>query len=92
VQKQWTTVNTNGTYLIESIAYESISNQLQQLPQASNLKPGRGSVRRMAFQDSPPSPPGPSAKKTKMLKVARAQTTKPRLQLDYDLLSTSAIL
>ena len=47
VQKQWVQIN-NGTFLIESISYQSISNQLQQLPQASNLKPNRASIRRLA--------------------------------------------
>jgi hypothetical protein len=91
VTKQWVQIN-NGTFLIESIPYQTISNQLQQLPQASNLKPGRGSVRRLAFLPSNPSRPGASVKGSTPMKLARAETTKPRLKLDYELLSSSANL
>jgi hypothetical protein len=91
VAKQWVQVN-NGTYLVESIPYQSISNQLQQLPQASNLKPGRGSISRLAFLQSNPSRPGSPAKGARPMKLARAETTQPRLKVDYVLLSTSTNL
>ena len=51
VTKQWIQVS-NRTILIESIPYKVISSHLQQLPQASNLKAGQGSVRRLAFIES----------------------------------------
>jgi len=91
VTKQWVQVN-NGTYLIESIPYSAISNQLQQLPQASNIKPGRGSIRRMAFLESKPSGPRAVVKGQKSMKLAKAKTTQPRLKVDYDLLSSSTNL
>jgi hypothetical protein len=91
VQKQWVTVS-NATYLIESIPYSSISNQLQLLPLASNLKPARGSVRRLAFLDSHPSRPGVIAKEQRPMKLASMDTTQPRLKIDYDLLSSTNTL
>ena len=48
VTKQWIQTN-DRTFLIESIPYHTISSQLEQLPQASNRKPSRGSIRRQAF-------------------------------------------
>jgi hypothetical protein len=91
VTKQWVHVNS-GTFLIESIPYQTISNHLQQLPQASNLKPGRGSIRRMAFLPSNPSRPRRSINGSTPMKLARAQTGKPRLKVDYELLSSSTNL
>lgn len=88
VTKQWVQVGSR-TFLIESIPYQAISNQLQQLPQASNLKPGRGSVRRMAFLESNPSRRGGSATEGRPMKLAKAQTIHPRLVVDYNLLSSS---
>jgi hypothetical protein len=91
IAKQWVQVN-NGTFLIESIPYQSISNQLQQLPQASNLKPNRGSVRRMAFLEANPSLTTASSKGARPMKLTRPDTTKPHLKVDYDLLSSSTNL
>ncbi len=49
VSKQWIHVN-NRTFLIELIGYSTLSNLLQGLQlHASNLKPGRGSVGRIAL-------------------------------------------
>ena len=90
VNKQWVLVN-NVRYLIESIAYSSISNQLQEMQHTSNIKPGRGSVRRMAFLDSIPSRSG-AAKNQKPMKLAKAEPTRPRLVMDYVLLSSSTNL
>ena len=91
VSKQWIWVD-DRTFLIEAIPFRDISNQLQELPQASNLKPGRGSVRRMVFMESNPSRPGGSAKVGRPMKLARAETTQPRLMLDYELLSSTTNL
>ena len=91
VTKQWIQI-TNGTYLVESIPYSLISNQLQQLPHASNVKPGRGSVRRLAFLESNPSRFNGSAREQKPMKLARAETGQRRLKLDYELLSSSTNL
>ena len=91
VIKQWAQIN-NGTFLIESIPFQTISNQLQQLPQASNLKPGRGSVRRLAFLPSNPSRPAVSARGSTPMKLALAASGKPRLKVDYELLSSSTNL
>jgi hypothetical protein len=88
VTKQWIQVN-GRTFLIEAIPYPAISNQLQQLPQASNLKPGRGSVRRVVLMESNPSRSGGSAKGGRPMKVARAETAQPRLMVDYDVLSST---
>jgi hypothetical protein len=70
VTKQWVQIN-NGTFLIESIPYQSISNELQQLPHASNLKPNRASIRRLAFQ--PANPAGAPVKGSTPMKLARAE-------------------
>ena len=91
VTKQWIQVD-GRTLLIEAIPYRAISNQLQELPQASNLKPGRGSIRRMVLMESNPSRPGGSAKVGRPMKLARAETTQPRLMVDYDLLSSTTNL
>jgi hypothetical protein len=92
VAKQW--LQTGGgqtaggqTFLIEAIPYAAISNQLQQLPQASNIKPGSGSVRRTAFLQSKPSTPGSGSKEKKTMKMAKADTGGKRLRIDYVLLS-----
>ena len=76
VTKQWIKVD-DRTFLIEAIPYRAISNQLQELPQASNLKPGRGSVRRMVFMESNPSRPGGSAKVGRPMKLARWRPLNP---------------
>lgn len=86
VAKQWIQVE-GRTFLIESIPYPAISNQLQELPQASNLKLRRGSVRRVV--ESNPSRPNGSAKVGRPMKMARAEITQPRLMVDYDILSGS---
>src|SRR5580658_7238876 len=69
VQKQWVQYS-NSWYLIESIGWGAISNQLSGMPQASNLNPKRGSARRMAFLDR-------AAKgdhKQEAMKVAQTET------------------
>ena len=91
VAKQWIRVD-GRTFLIESIPYQAISNQLQELPQASNLKLHRGSVRRMVLMESNPSRPGGSAKVGRPMKLARVETTQPRLMVDYELLGSSSNL
>ena len=91
VTKQWVQV-TNGTYLVESIPYSLISNQLQQLPQASNVKPGRGSLRRLAFLESNPSRFNGPVREQKPMKMAKAETGQRRLKLDYEFLSSSTNL
>jgi hypothetical protein len=91
VTKQWVRVN-NSTYLIEAISYQTISNQLQQLPHASNLTPSRGSIRRLAFQEPPPTRPSAFAKDRTPMKLAQAGPAKPRLKIDYELLSNSTNL
>jgi hypothetical protein len=91
VTKQWVQIN-NSTYLIEAIPYQSILEQLQQLPHASNIKPSRGSIGRLAFLDSDPSRSGTSTKAAEPMKLAKAESTKPRLKVDYDLLSSSTNL
>jgi hypothetical protein len=88
VTKQWVQVS-NSTYLIESIPWTAISNQVQQLPQASNISPRQGSVRRTAFLESRPSQTGRSPKATSRMKVAKLDTGGRRLVIDYDLLSSS---
>ncbi len=88
VAKQWIEVN-HRTFLIESIPYAAVASMLQQLPHASNLKPARGPIRRMAFVEPSPPRPGGSAKAGSPMKLARAQTAQPRLKLDYELLSTA---
>jgi hypothetical protein len=91
VTKQWVQTN-NRTFLIESIPYTAISNELQQLPQASTLKPGRGAVRRLAFMELAPSHPKASMKGGKPMKLAKLETGQRRLMVDYDLLSSSTNL
>ena len=91
VTKQWIQVD-GRTLLIEAIPYRAISNQLQELPQASNLKPGRGAIRRMVLMESNPPRPGGSAKVGRPMKLARAETAQPRLMVDYDLLSSTTNL
>jgi len=91
VQKQWVHVN-NATYLVESIHYESISNQIQQLPHASNLKPGRGALRRLAFLDPLRTGPALPTTAARPMKLVRLQTASPRLVMDYALLSSSTNL
>jgi len=92
VTKQWIQI-TNGVFLIESIPYSAISNQLQQLPpHASNLKPGRGSVRRLAFLEPPPTGRAVPTRWGKPMKLAKAETGARRLVIDYDLLSSSTNL
>ena len=91
VTKQW--VHVNGrTFLIESIPYSSISNQLQQLPQAKNLKVRRGSVRRTAFLEAEPAQPSVSIKVATPMKVAKLVAVGPRLMIDYDILSSTNTL
>jgi hypothetical protein len=92
VSKQWVTTSDSKTLLIEAIGYAAISNQFSQMPQASNIKPGRGSIGRMAFLDAkPPASRQPSKEKTPM-KVAKAEIKGPRLKIDYDLLSSTNVL
>jgi hypothetical protein len=91
VTKQWIQVN-NRTFLIESIPYAAISSQLQQLPQASNLRRGRVSIRRTALLESKPTRASGSAKGGGRMKLAKAETSQPRLVVDYDLLSSSTNL
>jgi Concanavalin A-like lectin/glucanases superfamily len=91
VTKQWVQVN-NRTFLIEAIPYSAISNQLQQLPNASNIKPDRGSIRRLAFLESSPSRSNGFRKGEKSMELAKADTTRPRLTVDYVLLSSSTNL
>jgi hypothetical protein len=91
VSKQWVQIN-NGTYLVESIPYSTISNQLQQLPHASNIRPSLGGVRRLAFLESKPSWLTGFPKGGEPMKIARAKSGQPRLKLDYELLSTSTNL
>ena len=86
VQKQWVNVS-NSTYLIESVPYSSISNQLEQLPHASNLRPNRASIRHLAFLESAPSRPARPARNGPLMRLARANTAKPRLNIDYTLLA-----
>jgi hypothetical protein len=86
VSKQWVQIN-GGTFLIESIPYSAISNQLQQLPQASNTKMRCGPVRRVV-ESSPSRPPG-SAKEGRPMKMARADTSQSRLVVDYVILSST---
>jgi hypothetical protein len=86
VTKQWVVVS-NNTFLIESISYNFISNQLQQIPQASNIKPGRASIRRLAFLEAKPQGhEGVATKKAEMM-VAKSKPNGPRLVMDYVLLS-----
>ncbi len=78
VKKQWVHVN-NRIFLIESVGWSAISNQLQQLPQASNLNPRRGSIRGLALLDSAPksvhsSTPG---KDRVAMKLAKADAGGP---------------
>jgi hypothetical protein len=91
VSKQWVHVN-NGTFLVESIPYQSISNQLQALPQAANFNPGRGSIRRLALLDSKPPHPASLTKVAKAMTIARTEAARPRLRMDYELLSSSTNL
>ena len=77
---------------IEAIPYQSILDQLQQLPHASNTKPSRGSIGRLAFLESNASGPGGSTKVAEPMKLAKSASTKPRLKVDYDLLSSSTNL
>ncbi|MGP8200503.1 MAG: hypothetical protein ACLQU4_13485, partial [Limisphaerales bacterium] len=86
VTKQWIRVD-GRRFLIESIPYQTISNQLQELPQSMNLKPRRGSVRRVVLMESNPSRPGQSVNGARPMKQARLETTQPRLVLDYDIIS-----
>jgi hypothetical protein len=90
VTKEWVEVN-GGTYLVESIPYAAISDALQQLPQASNLRPGK-SIRRLSLLEPNQSKHGKSAIDQKPMKIAKADTTKPRLVIDYVLLSSSTNL
>jgi hypothetical protein len=86
VAKQWVHVN-DRTFLIESIPYRSVSNQLQQLPQASNIHPGRGSVRRTAFLETQPSQKSQPPQVGAPMKLAKAEIPGKRLVMDYELLS-----
>jgi hypothetical protein len=90
VTKEWVEVN-GGTYLVESIPYAAISDALQQLPQASNLRPGKP-IRRLSLLELNQSKHGKSAIDQKPMKIAKAETTKPRLVIDYVLLSSSTNL
>jgi hypothetical protein len=92
VSKQWVTTSDSKTLLIEAIGYAAISNQLAQMPQASNIKPGRGSIGRMAFFDAKPPAPRQRSKEKTPMKVAKAETKGPRLKIDYDLLSSTNVL
>ena len=89
--KEWIETN-NAVFLMEAIPYSAISNQLQQLPHASNLKPGRGAVRRMAFLDLPLTNRTVRAGGGKPMKLASADTASPRLNADYVLMSSSTNL
>jgi outer membrane protein assembly factor BamB len=89
VRKRWTQVE-GRTFLIESIPYSAISNQLQQLPQSLNLKRGRGSRQRMVQLDANPNRSGGLFKKgEKAMEVAKVEAARPRLVLDYELLSST---
>jgi hypothetical protein len=102
VQKQWIHVN-NKVFLVESVAYSAISNQLSQLHPASNLNPRRASIRGLALLESGPSrlsgarssrPPGGASRAAlppdqPPMKLAKADTGGKRLKIDYDLLSSS---
>ena len=88
VAKQWIQVD-GRTFLIEAIPYGAISNQLQELPQASNLKLHRGSVRRVVLMESNPCRPGVPAKEGRPMKLGRLETASPRLMVDYELLSST---
>jgi len=84
VSKQW--VHVNGRrFLIESIPYPAISNQLQELPQASNLKLRRGSVRKTVLLDTSPSRLKAPTALGKPMKLSKAETRQPRLVVDYNL-------
>jgi len=79
VNKQW--VHINGqVFPIESLPWTAISNQVGQLPPASNLNPKRGSARRMAFLDSKPVRGQDKGGKGKLpMKVAKLETGGRRL-------------
>jgi hypothetical protein len=91
VSKQWVQVN-NRTFLIEAISYSAISNQMAGMPHSSNLKPGRGSIRRLAFLEPKPSRSSGALKRKQPMKLAKADTTRPRLAIDYVLLSSTTNL
>ncbi len=91
VQKQWISVS-NRTFLIESIPYSAISNGFQQLPHASSIKPNRPAIRRLALLDSPPTRSVHSLKNAPRMQLVKAETAKPALKIDYDLLLGSSNL
>jgi hypothetical protein len=74
VNKQW--VHINGqVFLIESLPWTAISNQVGQLHPASNLNPKRGSVRRLAFLDRDSTTKGAKGDhKQEAMKVAQTET------------------
>lgn len=88
VRKRWVQVN-GRTFLIESIPFEAISNQLQNLPHASNLDPGRGSVRRLAFLDVPKKWSRQIESETNSMLFAGMKKNQSGLVVDYNLLSST---
>jgi hypothetical protein len=107
VGKQWVHVN-NRIFLIESIGWPAISNQVAQMPQASNLNPRRGSIRGLALLDSAPKRGNTGAKVSAgslgsanvplapvgvpPMKVVKADKRGRRLVMDWDLLAGSGTL
>ena len=88
VQKQWIHVN-NKVFLVESVAWSAISNQVQQLHPASNLNPRRASIRGLAFLDQKPARPTAAKKDQTAMKLAKADASGKRLKIDYELLSST---
>jgi hypothetical protein len=95
VGKQWVHVN-NRTFLIESVPWSAISNQVGQLHPASNLNPRRGSIRGLALLDSSfdfntkqTKGTKESAGKQAAMKLAKAEGGGRRLVMDWVLLSGS---
>jgi hypothetical protein len=98
VQKQWIHTNSSA-YLIESLPWTAISNQVGQLHPASNLNPRRGSIRGLALLDSGFDLKTKQRKGTKeteahrgAMKFAKAAPDGPRLVVDYVILNGEANL
>jgi hypothetical protein len=98
VKKQWIHVS-GSTYLVESLPWSAISNQVAQLHPASNLKPGRA-VRGLAWLDQGEHQGKEEMARTKVaqvtkkskipaMKVAKADLGGKRFLIDYEVTLSS---
>lgn len=88
VSKRWLTID-NRTFLVESIPYQAISNQLQQLPQANNLPAGNDLIRRTAFLNHRSRRSRGFSHEATPMHLANIRNVSPSVMVDYELLNSS---